>query len=109
MGFDGKCFGKNGKGIQNPIEICIRKRNESIGCEGKKNNGDTKFVKEETVFTDSSATKHMQKQEQYCSHCGRKWHVQSKCWNCIFAIFVLLPIIIITPVGKDKCQNITHR
>jgi hypothetical protein len=28
---------------------------------------------------------------------------------CILAIFVVLPIMIITHVGKDKCQNLTYR
>jgi hypothetical protein len=51
MGFDGKCLAKNGKGIQNPIEICIRPRNEGLGYEGNISNGNIKFVKEETLTT----------------------------------------------------------
>jgi hypothetical protein len=56
MGFDGKCLGKNGKGIQNPIEICIRPRNEGLGYEGNTSNGDIKFVKAETSTTNELST-----------------------------------------------------
>jgi hypothetical protein len=45
MRFCGKCLGKNGQDIQNPIQVCIIPRNEGIGYEGNTSNGDIKFVK----------------------------------------------------------------
>ena len=48
MGFDGKHLGKNGKGIENTKQICIKPINEGLGYQGHKSNGDIKFVKEET-------------------------------------------------------------
>ena len=94
MGLDDKTLGKNGQG--NPIEICIRPRNEGLGYEGNAINGNIKFVKEETstedeIFTGSNnnnepgaeaaTTNQAQKQEQYCNHCVRTGHAQDKCWN----------------------------
>ena len=46
MGLDDKTLGKNGQG--NPIEICIRPRNEGLGYEGNAINGNIKFVKAKT-------------------------------------------------------------
>ena len=48
MGSDGKGLGKNMQGIQKPIKICIRRRNEGLGYEGQTSNDDIKFVKAET-------------------------------------------------------------
>jgi hypothetical protein len=96
MGFEGKGLGKNGQGIQKPIQICVRPRNEGLGYEGQTSNATIKFVKAETLTTSESSTSsnssnepgaeatttnQVQKQEQCCSHCGRTWHVKEKCWN----------------------------
>ena len=71
MGSDGKGLGKNMQGIQNPIKICIRPRNEGLGYEGQTSNDDIKFVKAETstdkeLSTSNIAMKQEQTQEQSC-------------------------------------------
>jgi hypothetical protein len=96
MGYDGKFLGKNDRGIQNPIQICVRPKNEGLGYEGQTNNATIKFVKAETLITCESSTSssirnepretttttnQVHKQEEGCSHCGRSWHVKAKCWN----------------------------
>jgi hypothetical protein len=45
MGYDGKGLRKNSQGIQNPIHIYVRPRNEFLGYEGNTSTGDIKFVK----------------------------------------------------------------
>lgn len=96
MGFDGKDLGKNGQGIHNPIEICIRTRTEGLGYEGNTSNGNIEFVKIKTSIEGEISTSicnsneprveaaitnqvQRQKQEQCCNHCGRTGHVLAKC------------------------------
>jgi hypothetical protein len=97
IGFEGKGLGKNCQGIQKPIQICVRPRNEGLGYEGQTINATIKFVKAKTLTicessTSSSrsnepratttSTNQVQKHEQECcSLCGRPGHVKAKCWN----------------------------
>jgi hypothetical protein len=56
MGFEGKMLGKNGQGIHNSIQICVKPRNEGLGYEGQISNETIKFVKVETLTKGESST-----------------------------------------------------
>jgi hypothetical protein len=56
MSFEGKVLQKNGQGIQKPIQICVRPRNQGLGYEGQTNNETIKFVKAETLTIGESST-----------------------------------------------------
>jgi hypothetical protein len=56
MSFEGKGLQKNGQGIQKPIQICVRPRNQGLGYEGQTNNETIKFVKAETLTIGESST-----------------------------------------------------
>jgi hypothetical protein len=56
IGYDGKGLGKNGQGIQKPIQMCVRPINEGLGYEGPTRNATIKFMKEETLTIGESST-----------------------------------------------------
>ena len=106
MGFDWNSLGENGKGIKKPKEICIKPRNEGLGYEVHKSNGDIKFVKEETstnkeVSTSSSMqwTRNTSRRNVAIILEGRYMY-KKNVGTWILALFVVLPIMIITNVGK---------
>ena len=55
MVFEGKGLGKNGQGIQNPMQICVRPRNEGLGYKGQTSNATIEFVKEDTLTIGKSS------------------------------------------------------
>ena len=105
MGFDWNSLGKNGKGIENPKEICITPRNEGLSYEGHTSNGEIKIVKEETstnkkVTMDSSMrwTINACRSKVAIVMEGRDMY-KKNVGTCILALFVVFPITIITNVG----------
>ena len=105
MGFDWNSLGRNGQGIEKPKEICIKLRNESLGYERHKRNGDIKFVKEETSTNKEVS---MGSLMRWTSNTGRsnvaiimegRDMYKKNVGTCILSIFVVSPIMIISDVG----------